>query len=228
MNIRKPKTLEDFPKFEVAKVLRGETSRTGYTKFELEGRFDRVIENIDPHWFWLLNQQDNSLCVTLISLNKETGIAVLNCDSIDAPDVEGCALFYLSPYWQAENVWMILDPNWGWNKRQFEGSNAIASNYEAKEVSIVDGREVKIWTKLEPIDGGRGQSRHYPASDQNSPPDAETRVVPGGWGHEHCTLCKEHIESGEFGYRDPGENWMCEKCHERYVVPRDLSFVDEL
>jgi hypothetical protein len=53
MDIRKPKTLADFPKFMVAALRRGETSVTGYTRFELEGHFDRIIEQIDPSWFWI-------------------------------------------------------------------------------------------------------------------------------------------------------------------------------
>jgi hypothetical protein len=140
----------------------------------------------------------------------------------------GQALFYLSPRWQAFNVWMVLDPSWGWKRTLFEGIDAVAEEYAAPDVSIVDGREVKIWTKLERADGAGRQSRYYPEDNQIGPPDPNTRVVPGGWDHEHCALCNEHIEAGQFGFRDPGERWMCEKCYQRYVVPRDLSFVDEL
>jgi hypothetical protein len=227
MNIRKPKTLDDFPRFEVATVRRGETSADGYTKFELDGQFEHIIEAIDPQWFWLLGREGVSLCVTPMSLNRETRRAVLACDRENAPNVAGQTLFYLSPYWQAENVWMVLDPNWGWNRTQFEGIDAVSEDYEAEDVSIVGGREVRIWTKLEPADRRRGASRHYPASDQTSLNSAP-RIVPGGWGHEHCDLCKSHIDAARFGYRDPRGHWMCEKCYERYVVPRDLSFVEEL
>jgi hypothetical protein len=228
MNIRKPKTLEDFPKFKVVAVRRGETSLTGYTRFELAGQFDRVIVEIDAHWFWLLIRENNSLCATLRSLNKETMEALLTCDEKEEPNVAGQTLFYLSRYWQAENVWMILDPNWGWKRTRLEGIDAIAEDYESHEVSIVDGREVKIWTKLVPTDKIGGLSRYYPSSDQDAPLNTKPRIIPGGWGHEHCDFCKNPIDAGEFGYRDPGEHWMCEKCYERYVVPRDLSFVDEL
>jgi hypothetical protein len=228
MDVRKPKTLEDFPKFSVVAVGRGATSATGYTRFEMEGEFDRIIEWLGPHWFWLLIGEHDCLCATLKSLDRETRLAVLTCDEKDEPDVVGQTLAYLSPYWQAQNVWMVLDPNWGWKKTQFRGLDAVAQDYEAKDISIVDGREVKIWTKLEPVDRGRGASRHYPASNQSSPPEPESRLVPGGWSHEHCDLCKNHIDAGEFGYRDPAERWMCEKCYERYVMARDLAFVDEL
>ena len=36
------------------------------------------------------------------------------------------------------------------------------------------------------------------------------------------------IEPGMVGYSDPSERWICQNCYERYVVPRDLAFVDEL
>jgi len=228
MNIRNPKTLNDFPKFEVATVRRWETSPAGYTEFELHGQFDRVIDGIDAQWFWLLIGQENCLSASVKTLDKEAKTAVLTCDEKVEPNVAGQTLFYLSPYWNAYNVWMVLDPNWGWTRTRVEAADAVAQDYEAPEVSIVSGREVTIWTKLDRADRTGGQSRHYPADDQNAPPNPKPRLIPGGWGHEHCELCSGHIDCGEFGYRDPRQRWMCDGCNQRYVVPRDLSFVDEL
>jgi hypothetical protein len=228
MEIRNSKTLDDFPKFIVAAVRRGATSDDGYTRFELEGKFDRVIEKIDPHWFWLLLGERECLCASLKSLDKETEVAILTCDQKEEPKILGQAVAYLSPYWQAFNVWMVLDPNWGWERKQFHAVDAVAQEYESKEISIVEGREVKVWTKLEPAEGQTGQSRHYPETDQTLPLSSSARLVPSGWDHEHCELCKAHIDAGTFGYCDPRERWMCVTCYERYVMRRDLAFVDEL
>ncbi|MGA8154422.1 MAG: hypothetical protein WB952_25990 [Terriglobales bacterium] len=228
MEIRKPKTLEDFPKFIVTAVRRGTTSDTGYTRFELDGSFDRIIENIATNWFWLLVGEGECLCASLESIDKGTNAAILTCDQKAEPKIVGQALSYLSPYWQAYNVWMVLDPSWGWQKKQFQGIDAVAEDYESKDISIVGGREVKVWTKLEPAGGRGSQSRHYPAADQTLRPGSEARLVPSGWDHEHCDLCKAHIDAGKYGYCDPAQRWMCEKCYERYVVQRDLAFVDEL
>jgi hypothetical protein len=228
MPMHKPKTLEDFPQFVVSAVRRGKTSAAGYTKFELDGKFDRIIAEIDPHWFWLLFGESDSLCATLQSLDKESLTAILTCDVRDEPRLVGQELAYLSPYWQAYHVWMVLQPVCGWEKKQFQGADAVAEDYDAGEITIVEGREVRIWTKLELVGRREGASRHYPASDQTLPPSAERRQVPGGWGHEHCDLCRTHIETGQLGYCDPGGRWMCEKCYERYVLQRDLAFVDEL
>jgi hypothetical protein len=228
METRKPKTLADFPKYVVATLRRGLTSEEGYIHFELEGRSDFTIDSADAQWFWLLFGERGCLCATVQSRNKETKAAVLTFEAKDEPDIVGHALAYLSPYWQAFHVWMVLDPNWGWKKRQFQGVDAVAEDFESKDVSIVGGREVRVWTKLEPAGVSGGQSRHYPSADQTLPVRPGTRLVPSGWGHEHCELCNAHIDAGIFGYCDPRDRWMCVKCHERYVMRRDLAFVDEL
>jgi hypothetical protein len=148
----------------------------------------------------------------LKSFDKETGTAILTCQEKEEPRVVGLELAYLSPYWQGFNVWMVLDPDWGWEKKQFQGEDAVAEDYEAREVSVVGGRAVRVWTKLEPTGESRGQSGHYPATDQTLPVRAGSRLVPSGWGHEHCDLCKAHIDAGQFGYCDPGARWMCDQC----------------
>jgi hypothetical protein len=228
MEPRKPKSLEDFPQFLVTGVRRGATSDTGYTRFEIDGSFDRVIDTLDQYWFWLLFGEREYLCASLKSLDSETMIATLTCDEKDEPKVLGQALAYLSRYWEAVHVWMVLEPRWRWERKQLHGIDAVAEDYEAKEISIVEGREVRVWTKMEPIEGRGGQSRHYPATDQTLPVRSGTRLVPSGWGHEHCALCHAHIDAGEFGYCDPGAHWTCEQCYGRYVAEHDLAFVDEL
>jgi hypothetical protein len=60
-----------------------------------------------------------------------------------------------------------------------------------------------------------------------------TRVVPGAWDVEHCTLCMERIGrwGDEYGYVARGaayidrHDWLCDRCGETYAVPRSLSFV---
>jgi hypothetical protein len=66
----------------------------------------------------------------------------------DEPDIVGHTLAYLGPYWQAFHVWMVLDPDWGWEKKRFLGADAVAEDFEAKDASIIEGCEVKLGTKL--------------------------------------------------------------------------------
>jgi hypothetical protein len=97
----KPKTLQDFPHFTVSAVRRGKTSTEGYTRFELDGNFDRIIDDIDPHWFWLLFGVKDCFCATLQSLDKKTRASTLTRDAKDEPRVVGETLAYLSSRWQA-------------------------------------------------------------------------------------------------------------------------------
>jgi len=64
------KTLTDFPQFiGFCRAAWQDFSRR-YTRFELDGKFDRIIADIDPHWFWLLFGENDCLCATLPSLDK--------------------------------------------------------------------------------------------------------------------------------------------------------------
>ena len=208
----------------------------GYASFEieghydavLEGRFDQMIEGTGAQWFWLLFGERGSLCPKSEVFRQTNQDRDPDCQEKEEPKILGLDLAYLSPYWQAFNVWMVLDPSWGWQRKQFQGTDAFAEDYEAKDVSIVDGREVRVWTKLRPTGMDRWQSRHYPAADQTLPVSSGERLVVGAWGHEHCELCNEHIDAGMFGYIDPADRWMCENCYQRYATRRDLAFVDEL
>jgi hypothetical protein len=236
MKTPKPKTLDDFPKFLVTALRHSAMSDAEYQWFEIEGRyddaletqFDKIVDGKGPQWFWLLFGERGCLCPMLKSIDKQARTAILTFQEKKEPNVSGLELAYLSSYWQSFNVWMVLDPDWGWEKGLFQGTDAIAEDYEAENASILEGREVRVWTKLEPAGGSGAQSRHYPATDQTLPVRSGIRLIPGAWGHEHCELCKEHIDAGMFGYRDPDERWLCEHCYERYAVQRDLSFVDEL
>lgn len=124
MEIHKPKALDDFPKFEVTALRRGPTAKEGYTHFELEGRLDSTIEieSSGPQWFWLVFRERGYLCAGVQSCNTETNFAVLTFEAKDEPDIVGRTLAYLSPYWQGFHVWMVLDPNWGWEKKEISGN----------------------------------------------------------------------------------------------------------
>jgi hypothetical protein len=222
------KSLEDQPQFTVIDIRRGATSDSGYTHFEIDGTFDRITETMETHWFWLLYGERECICASVNTLDKASRKASLTFEDESEPQIKGQRLAFLSPYWQAVDVWMVLEPKWVWQKEQFRGTDAVAEDYEAKEISIIDGREIRVWTKLEPIESGRGQSRHYPAEDQTLPVRSGNRIVPSAWGHEHCKLCRAHVNAGEFGYRDPSAHWLCEQCHSRYVITHDLTFIDEL
>jgi len=76
MPAHKPKTLEDFPQLIVSAVRRGKASAAGFMRFELDRKFDRIIADIDPYWFWLLFGANDSLCMTLRLLDKGSRTAI--------------------------------------------------------------------------------------------------------------------------------------------------------
>lgn len=222
------KTLEDFPTFHLTRLNRGET-RDGLTTFEFEGEFDRIIKPVaEITWFWLLIGERHAVCVQWKSFGDDARAATVVAHEKELPEMSGKTLYYLSPGWDPVNVWMVLDKQWGWQHARFQAVDAVAETYQAKDVSMVDGREVKTWTKSQRADKHTSTERYAPAADQASLSSGAQQVIPGGWDHEHCHLCRGHIDHGDFGYRDQDELWMCENCYDKYVKSRDLSFVDEL
>ncbi len=228
MEPHKTKTLADLPQITVTAVRVGLASDAGYTYFEIDVSFDGIPEMMNGNWFWALFGERECACVSVQSLDRERNTAVLTFEDEAEPQILGKQLACLSPYWQAFHVWMVLEPRWIWERKEVQGTDAVAEDYEADDVSLIEGREIKVWTKIEPAAGGRGQTRYYPAEDQTLPVRPGTRIVPSVWDHEHCELCRAHIHAGEFGYCDLSEHWLCEECHRKYVVPHDLAFIDEL
>lgn len=228
MNSKPRKTLQDFPRFSVSQVSRGETNSQGFTTFELRGEFDRIIQRQgEITWFWLLVGERAAVWAQWKSVGPGTAATVVAHEKT-MPEIAGKTLYYLSPYWQAFHIWMALDEQWGWQRELFQAVDAVAEAYLANDVSIVDGREVKTWAKLSRADKRGHTERYVPLLDDTSDSGTTQQFVPGGWDHEHCELCQGHIEHGNYGYKDPDDRWMCETCYDKYVKPRDLSFVDDL
>ena len=90
-------------------------------------------------------------------------------------------------------------PSGGWKREKFESVDAVATLQPASDVSIVDGREVTQWMKIERADKRGHTERYYPAEDQNEGADKSPIVLPRRWDHEHCCLCREHIDHDQFG-----------------------------
>lgn len=228
MNSKPRKTLEDFPKFSVSQLTRVGTDSQGFTRFELNGEFDRPIQpQGEITWFWLLTDDHAAVCAQWKSVGPGTAATVV-ADEKEMPEIVGKTLYYLSPAWDARDIWMVLDEHWGWQRVLFKSVDAVAERHEATDVSIVDGREVKTWTKLSRADKRGSTERYAPMPDGTLASGTAPQLVPGGWDHEHCQLCRRHINNGDFGYRDEDDHWLCENCYDKYVKPRDLSFVDDL
>lgn len=206
MEIRKPKALEEFPKFTVTALRRFSTSDSCYIEFEIDGTFDRITQKIEP-WFWLLFGEGGYLCASLQSLDEKTQTATLTCELKEEPKIVGQALAYLSSRWQGYHVWMILQEDAQWEDVVFHATDAVQESFTEK-----DGRHFRKLSKMR-----RGQG--LPAGAQ---------VVTDGWDHEHCELCNKHIDPADHAWTNKDGLWVCVSCFIRYVKPRNLSFVDEL
>jgi len=224
------KRTEDLPQFSVSKVEKKGTHPNGYTDLELTGTFDRV-DGVREGQCWLLLPERDCLYGDLTSLNNTSKTAVFRGSEESIPELVDTRLPYLEERWKAVHVWMVVEPEWIWDRVRFEAQDARASRYEAEDVSIIEGQEVKEWIKLERADG-RGRTTKYcpvyPVGGADLPLARPDGLIPGGWSHEHCELCRNHIEAGNFGYVDRSEHWVCGACYEKYVIAHDLSFLDDL
>jgi len=100
------------------------------------------------------------------------------------PELVDTRLPYLEERWKAVHVWMVVEPEWIRDKVRFEAQDARASRYEAEDVSIIEGQEVKEWIKLERADGRRRTTRYcpvYPVGGADLPLARPDGLIPGGW-----------------------------------------------
>ncbi len=145
----------------------------------------------------------------LLDLDQATGRAVFEAPFWEASHPIQCGSRppWLDGFWQAYHVTMILDPDAQWRRVRFEPSDA--------QHFIQGGQEMSTRTG------------HLPEGA------VATRIVPGAWDVEHCTLCMERVGRGgdEYGYVAhgaayvDGHDWLCDRCGENYAVPRSLAFV---
>jgi hypothetical protein len=50
-------------------------------------------------------------------------------------------------------------------------------------------------------------------------------VKPGGWDHEHCDLCGDHIDAKHpIGYSDSEGHFLCSSCYDKFGANHDVSF----
>jgi hypothetical protein len=109
----------------------------------------------------------------------------------------GADVSYLDWYW-GERAALVLHPWKGWERTVFHPSDSIRTP---------------------------GTGWEFPAGSDLAVPDGV--VIKDGWDHEHCKICWAKIGVGgsPVGVRSRDDDWVCEDCHTRFVVPRSLGFV---
>lgn len=222
------KTVGDLPRFCISKVSRSESNKD---YVELSGGFDRAEEVVEGLCS-LLKPDANTLTaldgyVQFESSDRKT--AHIYTLSEVSPEVVGVDLSYVHPRWRPRHVWMVSLPTWKWRRSEYVARDAIGKIVESTQVSVVDGEEITHWIHVSEKGKDGGLSRSYPVFPSGKAtlqiePDG---IIKGGWTHAHCELCNGQVEAGNYGYVDPSEHWVCEKCYARYVETHDLSFMFE-
>jgi hypothetical protein len=144
------------------------------------------------------------------------------------PEVAGSELTYVHRNWEPYHVWMVVEPEWKWNRMLFRPVDAIARVVAGSEASVMEGEEVSEWIEIKEKGKNSGLSRYYPvfpSGKSKLPPIEPDGIIRGGWDHAHCELCDAHIDAENYGYCDLSEHWVCEACYSKYVENHDLSFM---
>jgi hypothetical protein len=221
-----PKSFRDLPQFVVTSISNGESSPNGYTPYELTGTFDS-LGSVRLGRCWLLLPTLYGLIGDLEELNHESRRGLFHTSEKSQPCDVGASLAYVNGYWDASLIKMVVQPEWDWQKIVYATSDAVACRYENAESADTPKKQGTVWRKISPEELRMGHPiLREPWEGQHLV--GEPWVVPGGWDHEHCKICMKHIDPGDTAYVDPEDRWwFCRLCGEKYVLPHDLSFVDD-
>jgi hypothetical protein len=171
-----PSTRDDLPQFAIKSVERSEQDDNGYIAWVLRGILNRTLGIPVDRWCFLLLPGQTCLTGTFTLSDEPDDVASFATDAKEKPEVIGIALAQLSSYWQPQHIWMIEDGPESWTEQVFSASDAVEDSF------------------VEP--NGQSWGRLSEASSAPSL-DSSSRVVPGGWDHEHCSLCNTHIDPGD-------------------------------
>lgn len=208
------RTISDLPLFTVTQSSSSHLAN-GVTDYELTGTFD-IVQNVKTGRAWLLQDGRVALIGDLVNLDLNTRTAVFSlCEKADL-DFAGKSFRYLDGYWQAYHVWMVTEPDWQWTKKLFQAEDAVVERQK------IDSEQWFV-TRKRTVDDVPGEDTPSVLSRN----DISSRgIITGGWDHEHCELCCEPIEPGQFGYLDAEGHWLCGNCYTAFVIPHDLSFIE--
>ena len=192
--------LQDFPKFRAERI-----EPQGNQLF-VYGRFDHLT-NVTECRSWLL-QGINSYHGDLEQLDPVTRTAVFQCWEEEFDD----EIFYRGLTWSsahhnAEDLLQVADETANWLRTEFQVSDAVATPNE---------------------NGWRSLRKIKPAEE--IPLGSHDYLVEGGWDHEHCFICWDHIDEDEpTCYRsvdvDGREWWVCRFCYEKWILAHDVGFM---
>jgi hypothetical protein len=166
----------------------------------VRGHFDRIDGVGGSGWFRVSSQ--HFFVASLEQIDPSSGgVAV----SLTREEDDGLSIGQRLPWfdgrWPAPVVQAIVDESYGWKPVVFKASTAVHFQLGNK----------RGWGKKgTPLINGEVVVRHE----------------PGGWDHEHCSVCDDRIdtEKPQAYTTADGRWWLCAECYDRYARTQDVSF----
>lgn len=201
-------TRADLPQFKVSAVEQGATDEKGYTEWRLHGSLDRLGGIDFDSWCYLLGPGRQSFTGDFTEALRDSNERTFSMLDREKPLVEGVSLAYLGAAHRVYHVWMVEEGPSAWTENSFAASDALAERFIG-----TDGQSYRKTTKLQPY-------ARSAAADLG-----EKWIIPGGWDHEHCSICWTHIDPGDrYFYHAELDEFLCVACFDRHVVVGDISF----
>jgi len=229
MSEKKPKTLEDLPQFFVHEV-RKDSPALGWTL--LAGKLTGAIRSQDPRCWLVWPRTADGIMGDLTFDATDPGLALFTTPA-ELPPVSGDGPLAILPgAWQLYHLWIAFSPSHVWRHVEFLPSDAEARPFEGNGKSLDGPPEAGRFIQIRKAGTQSGRSRFVPEPPggfpANSPFHGYPSIVKGGWDHEHCEYCHEHIDPQDMAHVNRDDDWVCEGCFNKYVLTHDLSFIDEL
>jgi hypothetical protein len=191
--------LEDLPHFEIESI-----AKDG-KEILLHGCFNHLTGVADRGWLYLAREMHRSPEVAHRALDHDSLKAVLHLQEKDVHELlrPGERFPYFHRRWDPRHVSLALNSELAWNKIQVMSDDTG--------------------------DSSSGASGWQPAGEKLIVGAQFLESRKDGPDHENCSYCFESLGPNEIethGYKnDVHDDWVCQSCFDKYIVPHDLSFL---
>ena len=205
----------------------------------VSGSFTRPEQIAVDDRGWLFVSETESTIADVVSVDSAgAGLDVPNW-SMTRHVQEGAVFPWLDGRWQARDLAFMLDATREWHRVKYEATDAVVfatRTLRCNQCGWTGGIDAEL-TRCPKCANELTATEIFGNQEAAFPLDADSRFVEtrsGSWDHDHCLICDVAIgRDVPFGYRESsfadGPNsvgiWLCEACFERYLSPRDFSFL---
>jgi hypothetical protein len=193
--------LSDLAKFTVSAIEAGQEDA-----YRIAGCFSH-LKGVGEGRGWLYVSRTDSISGALRALDVTNMTAVFIASHPKITVHVGDRFPYLRGPRNPVDVARILEGPESWQRVEFQASDAVEFR--------------------DPEHPGTIFQRPVRENDVVLDESKSVRIREGGWDHEHCEFCMAKIGHGgaPLGYKSVDSLWLCEDCYGKYVLRRDLSFL---